>query len=270
MPRRTDRQIASVSPTTFGARFDAHTAWAVGGALSTFWGVVIAIILSFLSPIRTWSAHNHLWLVPALAVALLIGAFVIGLITASFAARNAHADSALGLTQQNTRRGHEVIGVTDLRSLWERERQARTVWVISPELHYEILNPTCHEVVAANRLRSVEYRYIVQDSAITQKHIEEYQKVFGESDANIEARFLRLPASELSSFLTEIVVYDAATEFREAYGYPPASALANPDVIVFGEGMCERHIERFTRIWLAHKVRIANDKPGSNSVAAHT
>src|SRR5205814_1012488 len=107
MTRSTDREIAPVSATTAGSRFDAHTAWAVGSALTTFWGVVITIILCFLSPIRAWSENNRQWLVPGLAVALLIGAFVIGLITASFGVRSAPAVTAAGSTHESTSRSHE-------------------------------------------------------------------------------------------------------------------------------------------------------------------
>jgi len=219
-------------------RWDPATVWTTVGVTSTVWGVIITIILSVLSPIGVWCETNQHWLIPTLAVILLFTTFGSGVL--------------LALLGQSDLSGRD--GVTDLVSLWERERRAAHVWVVSPELHYDILNPACHEVVSANRARNVEYRYIVQETAQTLKRIEEYQKIYGETNNGIERLFLRLPATDLSTFLTEIVIYDADGPMREAYGYPPATRAANPDVVVFNEQARDMYIEKFKRLWLEHMV----------------
>src|SRR5580765_1692261 len=115
-------------PVSKRSRFDAVTAWTVGGSITTFWGVVITIILSFLTPVREWCQSNYQWLIPTLAVFLLISTFILGFVVAVFlgyaAEKNqsiSHGLKAMGETPYDLNR------VTDLASLWERERRAMTV-----------------------------------------------------------------------------------------------------------------------------------------------
>jgi len=34
--------------------------------------------------------------------------------------------------------------------MWKREREANVVWVVSPKLYYDVMNPDCQKAVKEN------------------------------------------------------------------------------------------------------------------------
>jgi hypothetical protein len=83
-----------------------------------------------------------------------------------------------------------------------------------------------------------------------------YEKIFNMNAELVAEDFLLLPPSDLTRFLTELVVYDAEEDSRGAYGYPPSSPFTSQDIVVFNRETCRHYIDSFTSLWLEHKESI--------------
>jgi len=221
-------------------RFDAMTAWTVGGAVTTVWLGLLGLLLSLNADLEGWVTSNSSWLIPLLLASIPLLTGLLGFLAYAF----------ISPRSTQTLNDGQMDDSLDLVGMWARESKARVVWIVSPYLYYDVLNPSCRNVVARNLSRNVQYAYIVADSELTRSRMAEYQKHFGISDAVAKKIFLTLPESELAEFISEIVMYDPHLDRRAAYGYPHASGIAAPDVLEFTPGSTDHFIQKFQELWM--------------------
>ena len=90
-----------------------------------------------------------------------------------------------------------------------RERQANTVWVLSPALESETSVPGVRTTVASNLAQGVRYSYLIPDDPVV---IERATRLHEELNSpHIE---FRLGSATLFAFAVETVIYDAGTTRR--------------------------------------------------------
>ncbi len=223
--------------------FDHITAWSVCGVVTTIWLGLFGIFLAMETDIKSWALANQSWLLPVTWFMCITATLMIGWILGRYGSYK----------EKSYVSSNEPVKEYSLTNTWEREKEANVVWVVSPELYYDILNPECQNAVMRNIKRNVNYAYIIEKNDVTDQRLKEYKKIFNLSDSVMNKQFLVLPASDLTKFQTEIVIYDPGEANRSAFGYPHASAVADPDVIVFPSATVQHYIERFNSVWLANK-----------------
>ena len=137
-----------------------------------------------------------------------------------------------------------------IKQLIKLEDKAKEVWVISPNLHYDVENKDFSELVSVNLGEKTKYRYIVPASAAIEKSLKMYQKKYKLSDAELNNNFLLLPESEMDPFIMEIAIYDASGKCTACAA--PALEDGN-DVIQFNEATSKAMAKCFVTIWKKYK-----------------
>lgn len=137
-----------------------------------------------------------------------------------------------------------------LKQLIKLEDKSKEVWVISPTLHYDIDNKDFSELVSVNLGEKTKYRYIVPATTLVSKHLTQYKKMYGVSEAEIESNFLILPESEFNPFITETAIYDANTTCVACAA--PATEDSN-DVIKFNQETSKQMAKAFKSLWKKYK-----------------
>jgi len=137
-----------------------------------------------------------------------------------------------------------------LKQLIKLENKAKEVWVVSPTLHYDTENKDFSELVSVNLGQKTKYRYIVPATSTVIKNINNYKKIYGVTEKEINKNFLILPESEFNPFLEETAIYNATT--KPIACVAPATEEGN-DVIKFCEETSKRMTKAFKALWKKYK-----------------
>ena len=145
----------------------------------------------------------------------------------------------------------QKIDIMTLKQLIKLEDKAKEVWVISPGLHYDTEVKDFSEIVSVNLGQKTKYRYIVPNTALVQKHIGMYKKMYGATEEDIRNNFLILPASEFNPFITETAIYNASS--KEVIACCAPAMENNKDVIKFSPATAKSMAKAFKSLWKKYK-----------------
>lgn len=137
-----------------------------------------------------------------------------------------------------------------LKQLIKLEDKAKEVWVVSPTLHYDTEVKDFSELVSVNRGEKTKYRYIVPATTLIEKHLKEYQKMYGLTSEEMTSNFLLLPESAFNPFITEIGIYNAST--KPIACTAPATEDST-DVIKYNEKTSASMAKYFKSLWKKYK-----------------
>ncbi len=137
-----------------------------------------------------------------------------------------------------------------LKQLIKLEDKAKEVWVISPNLHYDIDHKDFSELVSVNLGEKTKYRYIVPATSDVLKHLKKYKKKYKLSEEELKHNFLILPDNEFTPFVMETAIYDANTSCIACAA--PALEDGN-EVIRFEEDTAKSMAKHFKAIWKKYK-----------------
>lgn len=140
--------------------------------------------------------------------------------------------------------------IMTIKQLIKLENKAKEVWVISPTLHYDTENKDFSEIVSVNLGEKTKYRYIVPATKTVLKNINTYKKIYGVSDAEINANFLLLEKSEFNPFITECAIYDASTKCIAVAA--PAIDDSN-EAIKYTNSSAKAMAKAFKALWKKYK-----------------
>ncbi len=132
------------------------------------------------------------------------------------------------------------------------EKDSNEVWVVSPNLHFDVKDKNFQKLVKANLKSKTKYRYIVPNNEETRKNINSYKKKYGLTEAKIDQMFLMLPGSEWSPFLNECAIYNPGKRNAIACS-APGECAPDEDVIQFNKSHCKEQTENFRKLWKQYK-----------------
>ncbi len=137
-----------------------------------------------------------------------------------------------------------------LKQLIKLEDKAKEVWVVSPELHYDVENKDFSELVSVNLGEKTKYKYIVPSTKAIEKNIKIYRKMYKVSKEEIKENFLFLPSSEFGPFVMETAIYDASKKCIACAA--PALEDSN-DVIRLSKDSSKKLANHFKKLWYKYK-----------------
>ena len=138
-----------------------------------------------------------------------------------------------------------------LENLIKIEDDAQEVWVVSPDLHFDIENQDFSEIVSVNLEQKTKYKYIVPATEDVLNRMEMYRIKYTLTEDEVRTNFLLLPVSELNPFSLETGIYNGSSDKCRAYAAPVASGVT--DVIAFSEEASLRMARHFTSLWRKYK-----------------
>jgi hypothetical protein len=138
-----------------------------------------------------------------------------------------------------------------LENLIKIEDHAREVWVVSPDLYFDIENQEFSEIVSVNLEQKTKYKYIVPATDDVLHRIELYRIKYKLTEHEVQANFLLLPVSELNPFILETGIYNGSSQECRAYAAPVSSGIT--DVIAFSEEASLRMAGHFAHLWRKYK-----------------
>lgn len=144
------------------------------------------------------------------------------------------------------------IKISNIKSLIEREKLAKEVWVITPALNMDVMSTMANgefkRAIEDNiKKKGVEYRYIAPNTQNIRKHILKYKKEYG---THIKSKqFLLLPDSEFINFFNEVVIYDPNSNEKSSFVYPPSIMDIYEDVLEIDIHLTLKYITKFREIW---------------------
>ena len=138
-----------------------------------------------------------------------------------------------------------------LKQLIKLEDKANEVWVISPNLHYDIENKDFTELVSVNLGEKTKYRYLLPASRTVLKNLKIFKKLYTVTDDEIQKIFCLLPESEFNPFIQEIAIYNASNECVACAG---SSTEDTNDVIKFDHAHAQAMAKAFKAIWKKYKM----------------
>lgn len=143
--------------------------------------------------------------------------------------------------------GHFLVA-SKLNLVWalprklKRERQANTVWVLSPALESETSVPGVRTTVASNLVQGVRYSYLIPDDPVVIERACRLRAAL--SSSCIE---FRLGSAALFAFAVETVIYDAGTARRLSLMVAPTR---RPEFdIVLGADTADQFEAAFQAAW---------------------
>jgi hypothetical protein len=137
-----------------------------------------------------------------------------------------------------------------LKQLIKLEDKAKEVWVISPNLHYDIENKDFSELVSVNLGEKTKYRYIVPATPKINKHLKAYKKKYKLTESEIKQNFLILEDSEFTPFVMETAIYNASTKCIAC----AAPALEDgSEVIRYSKETALSMAKHFRSVWKKYK-----------------
>jgi transcriptional regulator with XRE-family HTH domain len=161
---------------------------------------------------------------------------------------NASVDQLLGEFDQHQRALTNFMMASKLNLVWslprklKRERQAKSVWVLSPELESETNVPGIRATVGGNIGRGVEYRYLIPDREPVLERAQGLMKEFADGPLKI-----RVAPTSLFDFTIETVIYDPGSKRRLSLMVAPTR---RPEFdIVLGSDAADRFEESFSTWW---------------------
>jgi endonuclease III len=137
-----------------------------------------------------------------------------------------------------------------IKQLIKLEDKAKEVWVVSPNLHYDVSNADFSELVSVNLGQKTKYKYIVPATKEIIKNIDIYKNKYNMSEAEIQNNFLLLPESELNPFVMEIGIYDASTD---CVACAAPSLEEGQEVIKFTAATAKEMAKSFKALWKKYK-----------------
>ncbi len=138
-----------------------------------------------------------------------------------------------------------------IKQLIKLEDKAKQVWVISPELHFDVENKDFGELVSVNLGEKTKYRYIVPGTAKVIKNIALYQKKYKLTAEEIRNNFLILPACEFNPFITETAIYNGTSKDCVACAAPAHED--NNLVIKYETKTAKAMAKHFKALWKKYK-----------------
>jgi hypothetical protein len=138
-----------------------------------------------------------------------------------------------------------------IKQLIQLEDQATEVWVISPELYYDVDNADFSEMVTVNLGQKTKYKYIIPASKDIHKNLDIYSKKYQMSEDEINQTFLILPESDYLPFLMETGIYNGNGADCVAC-VAPSSEDVN-DVIRLSNEKSKMMATQFKAIWAKYK-----------------
>lgn len=140
-----------------------------------------------------------------------------------------------------------------LKTAYKLEKNAEEVWIVSPDLHYDVENDEFKNIVEHNLHKNTKYRYIVPNTPSVIRHLNRYQKDLTIPKDLTKEMFLLLPPSEFNPFLNELAIYNPN-------GEKPVACLAvwkdcneADEILSFDEGMTKELVKRFKTLWRKYK-----------------
>ena len=140
-----------------------------------------------------------------------------------------------------------------LKTVYNLEKKAKEVWIVSPDLYYDTESDEFMNIVKHNLHKDTKYRYIVPNTPSVSRHLGKYQRDQTIPKDRFKEMFLLLPPSEFNPFLNELAIYDPN-------GKKPAACLAvwrecneSDEVMSFDEKMTAELIKRFKKLWKKYK-----------------
>lgn len=137
-----------------------------------------------------------------------------------------------------------------LKQLIKLENKAKEVWVVSPNLHYDVENKDFSEIVSVNLGQKTKYKYIVPATKEIEKNLKRYKKMYKLTDTDLRNNFLLLPESELNTFILECAIYNANGEVVACAG--PSLDNGN-DMIKFSTDTAKSMAKQFKQLWKKYK-----------------
>jgi len=143
--------------------------------------------------------------------------------------------------------------IMKLKALYKLEKNAKEVWIVSPDLYYDTENDEFKNIVTHNLHNNTKYRYIVPNTTSVMKHLNKYQKDQTIPKDLTKEMFLLLPPSEFNPFLNELAIYNPN-------GDKPVACLAvwrdcneSDEVLSFDLDMTKELVKRFRKLWKKYK-----------------
>jgi hypothetical protein len=140
-----------------------------------------------------------------------------------------------------------------LKSVYKLEKNAKEVWIVSPDLYYDTENDEFKNIVSHNLHSQTKYRYIVPNTTSVIKHLNKYQKDQTIPIDLAKEMFLLLPPSEFNPFLNELAIYDPNGENPTACLAVWRECNASDEVISFDKEMTAELVKRFKTLWKKYK-----------------
>ncbi len=139
------------------------------------------------------------------------------------------------------------------REIHDLERKSKEIWVVSPNLHFDVNDRSFQKVLKQNHVEKTKYRYIVPNSVEVRANLEKYKKKYKKSEKDINEMFLLLPESEFSPFLNECAIYGPRNKGKIACAAPCINSSENDDAIKFDKAIAAEQTGHFRGIWKRYK-----------------
>ncbi len=138
-----------------------------------------------------------------------------------------------------------------LKQLIALEDKANEVWVISPSLHYDVVNKDFSELVSVNLGQKTKYKYVVPATKDINSHIDLYKKIYQLTEEEIQNNFLILPEADFLPFMMEIGIYNGNSDECTACAAPGLED--GNDVIQFSASSSKEMAKQFKALWKKYK-----------------
>ncbi len=139
-----------------------------------------------------------------------------------------------------------------LNDLIKIEDAAMEVWVVSPNLYFDVENQDFSEIVSVNLEQKTKYKYIVPATKDILKKLKLYQKKYNLTKKELKENFLLLPESDLNPFILETGIYNGSSEECTAFAAP--SSVAGTEVITFSKKAAQEMAIHFINLWKKYKM----------------
>lgn len=139
-----------------------------------------------------------------------------------------------------------------LKHLIKIEDAAQEVWVVTPNLYYDVENKDFSEIVSVNLEQKTKYKYIVPANKEMGKRIKQYQKKYNLTDEQVKDNFLLLPESDFNPFILETGIYNGSKQNCQAFAAPSSSTRS--DILEFSSEVALSMAKHFSDIWKKYKM----------------
>ena len=139
-----------------------------------------------------------------------------------------------------------------LNELIQIEDDAQEVWVVSPNLHYDMENDDFSEIVSVNLDQKTKYRYILPANVEIEQKLKLYKSKYNLSSEDMENNFLLLTESVFNPFILETGIYNGSKDDCKAYAAPTSNTGIN--IIAFTAEESKKMALHFSQIWNRYKM----------------
>ncbi len=140
-----------------------------------------------------------------------------------------------------------------LNEVHQIEKASDEVWVVSPNLHFDVNDKQWQKLVKSNLAENTSYKYIVPNNEEVRANVEKYKKKYKLNEAKIAEMFLFLPSSEWSPFLNECAIYNPKKRKPVACAAPHGDCSSDEEVIRFNDAHSKEQVTNFKNVWKRYK-----------------